>query len=115
MAASNTGKLVYRAAQILDEPGSLFALRLRRLVRGGQGQRVEMQSYDIAHERIIGISLRQKPFKRFRDRAHRLVARRRAAAAKIMHGHVKRLPAFLGWLREPRLCKAFDGSEPLAK
>lgn len=68
-----------------------------------------MQSYDLAHEGVVGIALDQKRLERFTNRAHRMIARRSAAAAKIMHRDVESLPArSLGRSYEQRIGKALD-------
>src|SRR5437016_30879 len=74
-----------------------------------------MQSYDIAHEGIVWIALDQKRFQRFTDRAHRMIASRSAAAAKIMHRDVEGLPTGVIESPEHRIGKALDGWKLRAK
>jgi hypothetical protein len=113
---SNTGESVYGAPKICDQPGGLWAVWNGSVGRRGQGQRVEMQFYDVAQESVVWVALDQERFKRFTDRTHRMIASRSAAAPKVMHRHVERLPACaLGRFHEQRICKALDRRKFRAK
>ena len=75
-----------------------------------------MQFYDIAHERIVRITLGQKHFKRFTDRAYREIASRSATAPKVMYGGVESLQACaLRRFRERRISKVLDVRKSGAK
>src|SRR6266567_117174 len=75
-----------------------------------------MQSYDVANQSIVWIALDQKGFQRFTDSTQREIARRCAAAAKVMRRSVESLPTRASRrFHEQRIGKAFDRRKRRAK